>query len=120
HARSVSQLAQRLAARLGGLTVRGVHELVVAAFATAEARWPELAAFDDDAVEQALVSRLEGESDPETALARLALPDVFLVAQVLRGDRRALLVFERTVREVTEHAMRKLGGSAPPVEEVVQ
>ena len=116
----MSQLAQRLAARLDGLTEGGVHELLAAAFAAAEARWPELAAFDDDAVEQALVSRLEGESDPAAALARLALPDIFLVAQVLLGDRAALLVFDQTAREASEVAMRKLGASAPPVEEVVQ
>ncbi|MDQ3368283.1 MAG: sigma-70 family RNA polymerase sigma factor, partial [Myxococcota bacterium] len=54
------------------------------------------------------------------AVARLALPDLYLVVAVLAGDRAALAAFERLTRAETTRAVAKLGAGAPAAEDVVQ
>ena len=92
--------------------------LLEPAIAEARARWPGLADHGDRFVDAAL-ARVEGEPDLAEALARLALPDVYLVTACLDGDRAALAAFERLVRAETERAVAKLP-HGPAAEDVVQ
>jgi len=91
--------------------------LLDAGVATARGRWPEVGEAD---LVDALATRVEGEADLVAAIARLALPDIYLVTAVLAGDRAALAVFERIVREETTRAIARLGAKAPSAEDVVQ
>lgn len=112
-------LARRLIDRTGAAgDPEAIAALLAAAAAETAARWPGLAA-REDVIAEALVARVEGEPDLAAALARLALPDVFLVAGCLDGDRAALAAFERLVRAETERAVAKLP-HGPAAEDVVQ
>lgn len=118
-------LARRLAERAGhDLAAAARDDLAArldAALTEARARWPELraVALEELAVD-ALAPRVEGEADLADAVARLALPDVLLVAAVLHGDRGALAAFERLVRDESTRAVARLGARAPAAEDVVQ
>lgn len=115
--------ARRLADRTGHAAtpaaVAAIDRRLADAIVEARARWPEVAVDPDELVD-ALVPRLEGEPDLDTALARLALPDVGLVATCLRGDRAGQAAFERVVRDETGRAVARLGPGAPAAEDVVQ
>jgi len=89
---------------------------LAAGIAEARARWAELGDAGDDFV-AAVAARVEGERDLAGAVARLALPDIYLVVLCLRGDQRAQAAFERLVRDETTRAAARVGGSA---EDVVQ
>jgi RNA polymerase sigma-70 factor, ECF subfamily len=87
---------------------------LAAAITEARARWPELPASPDLAYDfaAAVDERVAGEAERDSAIARLVLPDLYLVTCTLRGDRGALAVFERLVRVETNRAVAKLGGSS--------
>ncbi|HUJ58712.1 MAG TPA: sigma-70 family RNA polymerase sigma factor [Kofleriaceae bacterium] len=111
--------ARRLIERTGGSgDPAAIAARLVAAVDQARARYPELGAHDERFAD-ALAARLEGERELDEALARLALPDVYLVVACLHGDRAALAAFERLVRGETERAIARLS-FAPPAEDVVQ
>jgi RNA polymerase sigma-70 factor (ECF subfamily) len=93
-----------------------VDRQLAAGIAEARARWAGLGDAGDDFV-AAVAARVEGEADLGAAVARLALPDLYLVALCLRGDRPAQAAFERLVRDETTRAVARIGGSA---EDVVQ
>lgn len=84
----------------------------------AHARWPELAPHEQRYYD-AVAARVEGEDDVGAAIERLALPDIYLVAACVAGDRGALSAFERLARAETERAVARLP-HAPPAEDVVQ
>ena len=114
-------LPARRLANLAGLDpgageLAAVDRQLAAAVAEARARWLDLDDPADDFV-AAVAARVEGETDLVAAVTRLALPDLYLVALCLRGDRAAQTAFERLVRDETTRAVARLGGSA---EDVVQ
>jgi RNA polymerase sigma-70 factor (ECF subfamily) len=92
--------------------------LLQPAVAEARARWPGVTDHSDRFID-AVLARVEGEADLEAAIALLVLPDVYLVAACLEGDRAALVAFERVVRAETERAVAKLPHGPAP-EDVVQ
>jgi RNA polymerase sigma-70 factor (ECF subfamily) len=96
-----------------------VQDLLAAAAAEARQRW-QLAAIPDEVFADAVAARVEGETDPDAALARLALADLYLAIACLRGDRAAMGAFERLVRDSAASVVGRLGVSAPAVEDVVQ
>jgi RNA polymerase sigma-70 factor (ECF subfamily) len=111
-------LAAKLAQRLGAAQLDELEGVLTDAVADATARWPNVAPNDERFVE-AIASRVEGEVDLAPAVARLALPDIYLVAAALAGDRAALAAFERMVRDETTRAAARLP-HAPAVEDVIQ
>jgi RNA polymerase sigma-70 factor (ECF subfamily) len=92
--------------------------LLQPAVAEACTRWPGIADHTERFID-AVLARVEGENDVEGAIARLALPDVYLVAACLEGDRTALAGIERLTRTETQRAVARLP-HAPPAEDVVQ
>jgi len=115
------QLAERAGQDLPEPALASLARRLDDALAEARARWPELrpVALEDLAAD-ALATRVEGEAELADAIARLALPDILLVAAVVHGDRGALAAFERLVRDETTRAIAKLGAGAPAGEDVVQ
>src|SRR5258706_1174800 len=99
--------------------VAELDRVLTTAIAEAHARWPGLPQLDDDFA-AAVAARVEGEAELAAAVARLALPDLYLVTACLAGDRAALAAVERLVRDETTRAVAKLGGHAPAPEDVVQ
>ena len=96
-----------------------VEDQLAAAIAEARRRWPELPDASPDFA-AAVAQRIEGEPDAATAVAQLALPDLYLVTLCLAGERTGLAAFERLVRDETTRAVAKLGAAAPAAEDVVQ
>ena len=95
--------------------------LIEAAIAEAGTRYPGVVADSLEApFSEAVAARVEGEPDITAALARLALPDVYLVTAVLAGSRNAVTTFEKLVRDETTRAVMRLGKNAPAAEDVVQ
>jgi RNA polymerase sigma-70 factor (ECF subfamily) len=112
-------LAQRLLERTGAAgDADAIAARLSAAVAETQARWPGVAVRDERFAD-VLAARVEGEPDLGEALARLALPDVYLVAACLDGERPALAAFERLVRAETERAIARLPHGAL-AEDVVQ
>ena len=101
--------------------MRASRELLDAAIAEAGARWPGVVdrALDKPFAE-AVNARVEGEDDVEEAIAKLALPDIYLVTAVLAKQRAAIAAFEKLVRDETTRAVARLGKNAPAAEDVVQ
>ena len=111
--------ARRLLERTGAAgDPAEIAEVLAAAVAETRARWPQLGERDDRFVDE-LATRVEGEVELLPALARLALPDVYLVASCLDGDRGAIAAFERLVRSETERVVARLP-HGPAAEDVVQ
>jgi RNA polymerase sigma-70 factor (ECF subfamily) len=101
--------------------VKVPRALLDAGIAEAGNRYPGvLDAALDAAFADAVAARIEGEDSVEDAVARLALPDVYLVTAVLAGNRVAVATFERLVRDETTRACARLGKNAPSAEDVVQ
>jgi RNA polymerase sigma-70 factor (ECF subfamily) len=75
----------------------GLGERVTADLAAARAKWPE-ANLSDEALAQALASRLDGQKDLAAALARLRIEDLFLAQWCANGDAKAILAFEHQHR----------------------
>ena len=97
------------------------RELIEAAIAEASTRYPGVVAPDLEVpFTEAVAARVEGEPDIAAAVARLALPDVYLVTAVLAGSRVAVTTFEKLVRDETTRAVARLGKNAPAAEDVVQ
>lgn len=94
---------------------------IEAAIAQAGARYPGVVtpALAEPFAE-AVAARIEGEPDAAEAVARLCLPDIYLVTAVLAGQRAAVSAFERLVRDETTRAVARLGTNAPAAEDVVQ
>src|SRR5262245_22573941 len=113
------RLAQLCGNDLAGPALDELARLLDAGVVAARARWPEIGAHEAELVE-ALAARVEGEADLVDGIARLALPDIYLVTAVLAGDRAALAAFERLVRDETTRAVARLGSKAPSAEDVVQ
>jgi RNA polymerase sigma-70 factor (ECF subfamily) len=113
------RLAQRCGHDLAAPALADLARLLEAGVAAARERWPELGPHDA-AFADALAPRLEGEAHLVDAVARLALPDIYLVTAVLAGDRGALAAFERLVRDETTRAVARLGPRAPAAEDVIQ
>jgi RNA polymerase sigma-70 factor (ECF subfamily) len=88
-----------------------VKQIATRVLAEATARWPGLGDHTDAFVE-ALTARIDGEPDVDEALARLVLPDIYLVAACLANDRVALAAFERLVRSEVARALARTGDSA--------
>src|SRR5688500_377019 len=109
-------LAQRLADRTGHTATAAELDVIdrrlADAIAEAHARWPQVGADPEDVID-AIATRVEGETELDAALARIALPDVVLVGACLRGDRGGLAAFERLVRDETGRAVARLGGGGP-------
>lgn len=99
-------------------SVDAVASRLAAAVAETRARWPEVGACDELFVE-ALIPRVDGEPDLDDALARLALPDIYLVAACLAGDRGGLVAFDKLLRAETSRAVARLGTQVSP-DDVVQ
>jgi RNA polymerase sigma-70 factor (ECF subfamily) len=115
HARRLAELTGH---ELAAEALEDLANRLVAGAAEARARWPEVGSHEAAFVD-ALVPRVEGEDDVVDAIARFALPDIYLVAAVLAGDRGALAAFERLVRAETTRAVARLG-DATTAEDVVQ
>ena len=94
-------------------------DLIAAATAEAQTRWPGLPALGERFA-AAIAARTDGEADPAAAAAQLALPDLYLVTACLEQHRAALAAFEKLVRDETTRAVTKLGAHAPPAEDVIQ
>ena len=101
--------------------MRASRQLLETAIAEAGARWPGIVdrALDEPFAE-AVQARVEGEDDLEEAVAKLALPDIYLVTAVLAKQRAAIAAFEKLVRDETTRAVARLGKNAPAAEDVVQ
>jgi RNA polymerase sigma-70 factor (ECF subfamily) len=99
------------------MSARRLDELIAEGVAEAHRRWPGLAELGDDFL-ATIQGRCEGEVDLAAAAATLALPDLYLVAACLAGDRAALAAVERLVRDETTRAVARLGVTNP--EDVVQ
>ena len=112
-------LAEPLAVRLG-VPAAPVAALLAGALAQTRTRWCEPAALDSQLLVDALLARIDGESDPAAALERLVLCDVLAVVACLGGDRAALAALEREVRTTAARVVARLGGNAPPAEDLVQ
>lgn len=69
---------------------------------------------------EAIDARIEGEPDRNDAIAKLVLPDLYLVTAVLAGRRAAVTAFEKLVRDETTRAVARLGKNAPAAEDVAQ
>jgi DNA-directed RNA polymerase specialized sigma24 family protein len=97
------------------------RDVLDAGIAEATARWPGIA---DRALAEpfaeAIRARIEGEDDEHDAVAKLALPDIYLVTAVLAKQRAAIAAFEKLVRDETTRAVARLGKHAPAAEDVVQ
>lgn len=92
-----------------------------AGIAAAAARWPGVVSPAlAGPYAEAVAARVEGEPDVAAAVARLCLPDIYLVTAVLAGSRAAVTAFEKLVREETTRAVARLGKNAPAPEDVVQ
>ncbi len=117
-------LARRLASlaghELAPAQLVAVDTQLAAGIAEARARWPGLPGDPGDDFTAALASRVESETDLAAAVARLALPDLYLVSACLRRDRAALAAFERLVRDETTRAVARLGPNAAAPEDVIQ
>src|SRR5262249_32139539 len=96
-----------------------VERTLAAAVAETRARWPEVGDRDADFVE-AIAPRIEGEPALADAVARLSLPDVYLVAACLAGGRGGVAACERPVRAEPTRAVARVGTHAPAAEDVVQ
>ena len=94
---------------------------IEAGIAQADTRYPGVVSPAlETAFAEAVAARVEGEPDVAEAVARLALPDVYLVTAVLAGNRAAVHAFEKLVRDETTRAVARLGKNAPAAEDVVQ
>lgn len=118
-------IAQRLTQRLGqevrGPALDDLEQRLGAGVAEAASRWPAVVDPSlDEAFALAIATRVEGETDISDAVARLALPDIYLVCGVLAKQRAAIAAFEKLVRDETTRAIARLGKNAPAAEDVVQ
>jgi RNA polymerase sigma-70 factor (ECF subfamily) len=104
---------------LAASVVGELDRVLATAIAEAHARYAGLPDLGEELV-TAIASRVEGEADLAAAVARLALPDIYLVTACLADDRAALAAFERLVRDETTRAVARLGSHAPAAEDVVQ
>src|SRR5438477_9217646 len=104
-------LAEPLAARLG-IPAAPIAALLAGAAAEARTRWCEPDALDSQVLLDALLARVDGESDPAAALERLVLCDVYLAVACLGGDRAAIAALEREVRTTSVRVVARLGGNA--------
>jgi len=102
-------LAERAGQTLAPDELVALTEVLDRARTEALARWPALPDLDSDAVADAIAARVEGETALVTAVGRLALPDLLLVAAALAGDRAALDAIEQLTLREANRAVARLG-----------
>jgi RNA polymerase sigma-70 factor, ECF subfamily len=117
----VLALAKRLLARTeasGTADPDAIVRRLAAAIAEARARWPQLGEHDDVFVD-AVAARVEGETDVETAMAGLALADIYLVAACEQADRGALAALQVMTRSEVARVVSRIP-RAPAADDLAQ
>jgi len=85
----------------------------------AATRWPGLS-IDRARCADAIVERLEGESDPVAAIARLSVAELILAQAALFGDSVAVAAIDGIVRHEAGAAVARLGGDPATAADVAQ
>ncbi|MBI2395193.1 MAG: sigma-70 family RNA polymerase sigma factor [Deltaproteobacteria bacterium] len=111
-----SPLTRGFVARLGEARARA---LLDAAYAQGAAAFPAFE-LDREAFASELVRRLSDEDDPEAALARTHVDDLFVAVACAHGDPRALAHFERTFMSAIPAAIARVAKDTSVREEVAQ
>jgi RNA polymerase sigma-70 factor (ECF subfamily) len=110
--------AQLLADRLGD-AIPQLANILEDAAGDATTRWPGLTV-DRVRIADAIVERVEGESDPVAAIASLSVAELMLAQAALVGDSVAVAAIERIVRHEAIVAVARLGGDEASAADVAQ